>query len=66
MHLVAISGIPDCQEQTKVAFNVNVGDTENVAWVCRGQNHPLLFASRMAILGQPVESPSPLTTHGSP
>lgn len=57
MHLAAVSGVPDCQQHPESAFDVNVVGTENVAWVCREREVPLLFAGSMAIIGDPVEFP---------
>lgn len=56
-HLAAISGIPDCEDDPKRAFEVNVTGTENVAWYCREHQIPLVFASSMAVIGEPVEFP---------
>jgi len=57
MHLAAVSGVPDCEEDPEYAFDVNVGGTENVAWLCREWETPLVFPCSMAILGEPVEFP---------
>ncbi|WP_237560566.1 NAD-dependent epimerase/dehydratase family protein [Halostella litorea] len=57
MHLGAVSGVPDCQENPEHAFDVNVGGTENVAWFCRERGTPLVFPCSMAVLGDPVEFP---------
>lgn len=56
-HLAAISGVEECSTRPERAFDVNVGGTENVAWVCREQTIPLVFAGSVAVCGEPVESP---------
>ncbi|WP_135534400.1 MULTISPECIES: NAD(P)-dependent oxidoreductase [Halostella] len=57
MHLAGISGVPDCEENKERAFDVNVGGTENVAWLCHEWGTPLVFPCSMAIIGDPVEFP---------
>jgi len=57
MHLGAVSGVQDCEENPEEAFDINVGGTENVAWVCREQETPLVFPCSMAVVGDPVEFP---------
>jgi UDP-glucose 4-epimerase len=57
MHLAAVSGVQDCDENPEEAFNINVGGTENVAWVCRETGTPLVFPCSMAVIGDPVEFP---------
>lgn len=57
MHLAAVSGVPDCEEEPERAFDVNVGGTDNVAWLCREWNTPLIFPCSMAIIGDPVDFP---------
>jgi UDP-glucose 4-epimerase len=56
-HLAAISGIPDCQRDPDRAFGVNVRGTENIAWNCHREGVPLVFASSMAVVGEPTEFP---------
>ncbi len=56
-HLAAVSGVEDCEENPEEAFDINVGGTENVAWVCRENPTPLVFPCSMAVIGDPVESP---------
>ena len=70
-HLAAVSGVQDCDENPEEAFDINVGGTENVAWVCRDRETPLVFPCSMAIIGDPVEFPitsdhprSPLNHYG--
>jgi nucleoside-diphosphate-sugar epimerase len=57
MHLAAISGVDDCEEQADLAYEVNVQGTNNVAWVCRKTGAGLVFPFSMATLGDPVEFP---------
>ncbi|MDY6775282.1 MAG: NAD-dependent epimerase/dehydratase family protein [Halobacteria archaeon] len=71
MHLAAVSGVDSCDDNPELAFDVNVGGTENVAWVCRENGIPLVFPCSMAIIGDPVEFPitsdhprNPLNTYG--
>jgi UDP-glucose 4-epimerase len=56
-HLAAVSGIPDCESDPDQAFETNVQGTENVTWYCRERGIPLVFASSMAVIGEPVEFP---------
>ncbi|WP_144903876.1 NAD-dependent epimerase/dehydratase family protein [Halobellus captivus] len=56
-HLAAVSGIPDCESDPDRAFEINVQGTENVTWHCRNREIPLVFASSMAVIGEPVEFP---------
>jgi UDP-glucose 4-epimerase len=71
MHLGAVSGVQDCEENPEEAFDINVVGTENVAWVCRENETPLVFPCSMAVIGDPVEFPitsdhprSPLNHYG--
>jgi len=57
MHLAAISGVDDCDENTDLAYEVNVQGTENVAWFCRKTGAGLVFPYSMAVLGDPAEFP---------
>lgn len=57
LHLAALSGVQDCDENPDTAFDVNVDGTENVAWFCRKREIPLVFPCSMAIVGEPVELP---------
>lgn len=56
-HLAALTGVQECEEHPETAFDVNVGGTENVAWLCRKWELPLVFPCSMAIIGDPVEFP---------
>ena len=56
-HLAAISGVQECDDAPEAAFDVNVGGTENVAWLCREWDVPLVFPCSMAVIGDPVDFP---------
>jgi UDP-glucose 4-epimerase len=56
-HLAAVSGVADCNDHSDLAFDVNVGGTENVAWLCRDRGTPLVFPCSVAVMGDPVEFP---------
>ena len=57
MHLAAISGVDDCEENQDLAYEVNVQGTNNIAWFCRKTGAALVFPYSMAVLGDPVEFP---------
>jgi nucleoside-diphosphate-sugar epimerase len=57
MHLAAISGVDDCEENQDLAYEVNVQGTENVAWYCRKTGAGLVFPFSMAVLGDPQAFP---------
>jgi UDP-glucose 4-epimerase len=57
MHLAALSGVPDCENQQDLAYEVNVQGTENVAWFCRKHETGLVFPFSMATIGDPEEFP---------
>lgn len=57
LHLAAVTGVPECDDQPELAFDVNVGGTETVAWLCRERELPLIFPCSMAMIGDPVEFP---------
>lgn len=57
MHLAAVSGVQDCDEHQRRAYDVNVRGTDDVAWHCREHETPLVFPCSMATLGDPVETP---------
>jgi nucleoside-diphosphate-sugar epimerase len=57
MHLAAISGVDDCDQQPDLAYEVNVQGTENVAWFCRKTGAGMIFPFSMAVLGDPQEFP---------
>jgi UDP-glucose 4-epimerase len=57
MHLAALSGVPDCEHNQDLAYEVNVQGTENVAWYCRKTGTGLVFPFSMATIGDPEEFP---------
>ncbi|WP_336337655.1 NAD-dependent epimerase/dehydratase family protein [Haloarcula brevis] len=57
MHLAAISGVDDCEENQDLAYEVNVQGTDNVAWFCRKTGAGLIFPFSMAVIGDPQEFP---------
>lgn len=57
VHLAALTGVEECDEHPELAFDVNVGGTENVAWLCREWGTPLVFPASMAIVGDPETFP---------
>lgn len=57
MHLAAVSGVQDCEDDPARAHDVNVRGTDRIAWHCREHETPLVFPCSMATLGDPVETP---------
>jgi nucleoside-diphosphate-sugar epimerase len=57
MHLAAISGVDDCASNPDLAYEVNVGGTENVAWWCRKEGAGLIFPFSVGVIGDPREYP---------
>jgi UDP-glucose 4-epimerase len=57
LHLAAISGVDDCEQQEDLAYEVNVTGTHNVAWFCRKTGAGLVFPFSMAVLGDPQTFP---------
>jgi len=57
MHLAAISGVDDCEENQDLAYEANVQGTNNVAWYCRKTGAAMIFPFSMAVLGDPREFP---------
>ena len=57
LHLAAISGVDDCEENQDLAYDVNVTGTNNVAWFCRKTGAALAFPFSMAVLGDPQSFP---------
>jgi len=57
IHLAAISGVEDCEEQAELSFDVNVQGTNNVAWFCRENGVGMIFPFSMAVLGDPEAFP---------
>jgi UDP-glucose 4-epimerase len=57
LHLAAISGVDDCENNQDLAYEVNVTGTNNVAWFCRKHGAALAFPFSMAVLGDPEAFP---------
>ena len=57
LHLAAISGVDDCEENSDLAYEANVQGTSNVAWFCRKTGAGLVFPFSMAVLGDPESFP---------
>lgn len=57
VHLAALSGVDDCDDNPDLAYEVNVQGTENVAWFCRKRGAAMVFPFSMAVLGDPAEFP---------
>jgi UDP-glucose 4-epimerase len=57
LHLAAISGVDDCDDNPDLAYEVNVEGTSNVAWFCRQHGAGLVFPFSMAVLGDPETFP---------
>ncbi|WP_459191156.1 NAD-dependent epimerase/dehydratase family protein [Halosimplex sp. J119] len=57
MHLAAISGVDDCEDNQDLAYEVNAQGTNNVAWFCRKTGAALVFPFSMATIGDPIEFP---------
>jgi UDP-glucose 4-epimerase len=57
LHLAAISGVDDCDDNPDLAYEVNGQGTENVAWFCRKTGAGLVFPFSMAVLGDPETFP---------
>jgi len=57
VHLAAISGVQDCEKNPDLAYEVNVLGTLNIAYLSRKYKIPLIFASSMAIFGEPEYFP---------
>jgi UDP-glucose 4-epimerase len=63
-HLAAISGVDDCEENSDLAYEVNVTGTNNVAWFCRKTGTALAFPFSMAVLVTLTSSRSRPTSRG--
>ncbi|GAB3687939.1 NAD(P)-dependent oxidoreductase [Salinarchaeum chitinilyticum] len=57
LHLAAVSGVDDCDQNADLAYDVNVTGTNNVAWFCRKTGAAMAFPFSMAVLGDPEEFP---------
>ena len=62
IHLAAISGVLECEENKDLAYSSNVVGTANLAYLCDKYHVPLLFASSMAVYGEskfPIKEEDP-------
>jgi nucleoside-diphosphate-sugar epimerase len=57
IHLAAVSGVDDCEDNPDLAQAVNVDGTANVAWFCRKTGAAMAFPYSMAVLGDPGTFP---------
>ncbi len=57
LHLAAISGVDDCDDNPDQAYEVNVQGTANVAWFCRQTGAGMAFPFSMAVIGDPQSFP---------
>jgi UDP-glucose 4-epimerase len=57
IHLAAVSGVKDCDQNADLAYEVNVQGTNNVAWFCKKTGAALVFPFSMAVLGDPQTFP---------
>jgi UDP-glucose 4-epimerase len=57
IHLAAVSGVDDCEENADLAYEVNVTGTNNVAWFCQKAGAAMAFPFSMAVLGDPESFP---------
>ncbi len=57
IHLAAISGVEDCDEDPERSFSVNVQATNAIARWCQEHGAALAFPFSMAVLGDPATFP---------
>ncbi len=57
LHLAAVSGVDDCDQNPELSYETNVVGTDNVAWLCYQHGIGLVFPASMAILGDPDSFP---------
>ena len=57
LHLAAVSGVDDCDENADLAYETNVVGTSHVAWFCRKSGAGLVFPYSMAVIGTPESFP---------
>lgn len=57
LHLAAITGIPECEENEELAYEVNARGTENIVRVCKENEIPLVFPMSMQVFGETEEFP---------
>ena len=59
LHLAAVSGVDDCDDNPQQTYETNVVGTDHVAKLCYEKEIGLVFPASMAILGDP--EPFPIT-----
>ena len=59
LHLAAVSGVDDCDDNPQQTYETNVVGTDHVARLCYEEGIGLVFPASMAILGDP--EPFPIT-----
>jgi nucleoside-diphosphate-sugar epimerase len=59
LHLAAVSGVDDCDNNPQQTYETNVVGTDHVAKLCYEEEIGLVFPASMAILGDP--EPFPIT-----
>lgn len=57
LHLAALSGVEDCDNDPVLAYEVNVQGTNNVARWCHTTGGALAFPFSMAVIGDPTSFP---------
>ena len=57
LHLAAISGIDDCDNNPELTYETNIVGTNHVARLCYEEGIGLVFPASMAILGDPESFP---------
>ena len=57
LHLAAVSGVDDCDDNPDLAYKTNVAATNHVARLCHETGIGLVFPASMALLGDPESFP---------
>jgi len=57
LHLAAVSGVDDCDDNPELSYETNVVGTTHVARLCHERGIGLVFPASMAILGDPDAFP---------
>jgi nucleoside-diphosphate-sugar epimerase len=57
LHLAAVSGVDDCDDNPELSYETNVVGTTHVARLCHDRGIGLVFPASMAILGDPDAFP---------
>lgn len=66
VHLAASSSLESCTNNPDKAYKNNIIGTANIAWFCKSNSIPLLFASSVAVYGSPEKYPIRETTSRNP